>query len=75
MEKKITAISIARYRASASKQRARGLKIGGTVTIFAVSDGETTRYIDAYGATPGERKTSAIESFKRGEGTSHYRNC
>lgn len=72
---KITAVSVARYRAEASQQRRRGLKVGGTVTIFAVSDGAVTRYIDAYGATPGERKTAAIEAFIRGEGTTNYRIC
>jgi hypothetical protein len=68
---KITAYSVARYRAEAAEQRRRGLKVGGTVTVFCVSDGTRTRYIDAYGHAPSTRKAAAIEAFKRGEGREH----
>lgn len=64
----IKAVSVGRFRADACEQRKRGLKVGGTCTEFAVTDGTTERYIRAYGATPGERKTAAIEAYKRGEG-------
>lgn len=80
------AVSIARYRSDANAQKSRGLKVGGTMTIFAVSDGVTELYIDAYGATPNERKANAITAFEAirdneprgnmtGKITTTYRNC
>lgn len=70
---KITAVSVARYRGDARALRAKGMKPGSTVTVFRVSDGEKTRYVEAYGKTPHERKQYAIEQFKRGGGSErHY---
>lgn len=80
------AVSIARYRSPANEQRKRDLQVGGTMTIFMVSDGVTERFIDAYGATPNERRANAIRSFESirdgkpacymtGKITEHWRNC
>ena len=63
---KITAVSMYRSRADAYIQRSLGLKVGGTMTEFYVSDGVTHLRIYTWGATPGERKTAALEAFKAG---------
>jgi carbamoylphosphate synthase large subunit len=61
--RKLTCISMNRYRAEAHVQRALGLKVGGTMTEFSVSDGRTDMLIAAWGATPGERSTIAKAAF------------
>lgn len=60
---KVFVISVARYRAHANEQKRRGLKVGGTMTIFEVTSALGTRYIDAYGATPADRRKHAIEAY------------
>lgn len=59
------AISIERFRADAATQRRLGLKVGGTGTKWRIRDLETgtEAYITSYGATPGERKSAAIQQF------------
>lgn len=68
LRKNIVAISIERFRASASIQRSLGLKVGGTGTKWLVRDTQTKAegYVTTYGATPGERKTAAINQFMAG---------
>ncbi len=63
--KNLTVYSVERYRAPASIQRAKGLKVGGTATVFSITDRESgkTARITAYGASPGQRRTAAIETF------------
>ena len=63
---KITAISMHRSRAEAATQRRLGLKVGGTMTEFSVSDGEKTLTIDAWGATPAVRASAAKKAFIQG---------
>ncbi len=65
---RFTAISVERFRADAKTQRALGLKVGGTATKFLVQDNERQLegYVTAYGATPGERKSAAINQFRCG---------
>jgi hypothetical protein len=63
---KLKVISMNRYRAAASVQRALGLKVGGAVTEFSVSDGKTDMLIEAWGATPGQRSTAAKLAFELG---------
>lgn len=63
----IRAISKERWRATADERRCYG---GKTVTEFWVimsKDGveEKMLVVKGYGATPGERKTFAIESAKK----------
>lgn len=60
---KVTLYSKSRGRAEAAVQRRLGLKVGGTVTTFSVSDGAKTWEIEAYGATPGERSSAAKKAF------------
>lgn len=61
--KKVTAISMSRWRASASECRFLGLKVGSTKTQFLVKDDEREGYYSAVAATPGERRTIAIGMF------------
>jgi hypothetical protein len=61
--RRITAISMNRSRAHAAMQKQLGLKVGGTMTEFSVSDGEHDMTIEAWGATPGARATIAKACF------------
>ncbi len=63
---KITAISINRYRADAKIQRSLGLKVGGTMTVFSVSDGLVTKEVETWGPTPGVRASVAKQAFIHG---------
>ena len=67
MKTRYNVASIARHRAPAAEQRRRGLKVGGTATEFQIIDNETgdKARIVAYGATPGERRTAALEQFRQ----------
>jgi hypothetical protein len=67
MKNRYTVASIARFRAPAAEQRRRGLKVGGTATEFQIIDNETgdKARIVAYGPTPGDRKTAALEQFRQ----------
>lgn len=63
---KVFAVSQERWRASAAEKRAYG---GSTVTKFLVgyegSEPATWQNIVGYGPTPGDRKTFAIDLFKK----------
>ncbi len=62
---KIEAISMSRYNGGAKAKRQYG---SSTITVFSVGVvGNPASYkdIEAGGATPGARKTAAIELFKR----------
>lgn len=65
---KLTCLSMYRGRADAAKQRSLGLKVGGTQTEFWINDGLHDRdmKIVAWGATPGDRKTAALNAFAAG---------
>jgi hypothetical protein len=63
---KLRVYSVSRSRAHAREQRALGLKVGGTATVFRVSDGERAWTIEAWGATPGERRSAALRAFEQG---------
>ncbi len=67
---KLTAVSMYRYRAEAATQRRLGLKVGGTMTEYSVSDGSKTLTIQAWGPTPGARATAAKRAFITG--TTYY---
>jgi len=65
-EPKISAISESRYNGGARIRRMYG---SSTVTVFLVGyEGtpfRTWKSIEGFGPTPGDRKTYAIEKFKR----------
>lgn len=66
---RFTAVSLERFRADAAICRRYGLKVGSTGTKWLVTDNtlQLEGYVTSYGATPGERKSAAIEAFKAGK--------
>lgn len=60
---KVVAFSMERWRATAEERRTYG---GAAVTKFGVTrlDTNETLYITAYGKTPGERKTNAMNEAR-----------